>query len=260
MKDLLVCIILFNPSKKDLLNIKQMQEWGLDIVVYDNSLANEGISKRYNQALKAASDKNKKLLLLLDQDSIFDKYVFNKYLECINRNYSNDVIIYYPVLKKKFNINCNFKDNCIGISSGSVINVELALKIGAFDENLFIDEVDHEFALRALNNNLKLLTFNNIYLKHNLGDKRNFYGIVYNCYRIERYYYMMRNYLYIFEKYKKSNNHTIKMFVKKRRVYLLKFFLKSLLFCNSRIAILKLLIKGWYDYKKKIFGKRVLIE
>jgi rhamnosyltransferase len=260
MNNLLICIVLFRPSKKELEIIKEYRNYGYDILIYDNSFNNKGLSYRYNQALDYAQKNNKQWILLLDQDSYIDKNSFIKYIKCINNFKSNNIAIFSINTKHKDTIDCIYQLNKIHISSGSIINVEIALKIGSFDDNLFIDEVDHEFALKAIVNGYKTVFFKKIYIKHKLGYKENLYQISYNCYRSERYYYMIRNFLYISKKFKKINNKAIINFLKKRRRYLVKFFLKSLLLCKNRIEIFKKLMKGWYDYKKNNLGKQVLIE
>ena len=252
LENLAAVLIFFHPDqecKKNALHFKKLIK---DLYIYDNSKNNRGVAALYNKALKKAHAENKKWLMILDQDSFLDKEEFEKYINCIEAEKEKDVIIFAPSLKRAKK-NCEFALNDIVISSAMVVDVVKSMKIGGFSEELFIDEVDHEFCLKALNAGYKIKKFENILLKHKLGNKKKFLFINFNCYRFERYYYMIRNFLWLNTKYKHK-------FLIMRKKYLLFFFIKSLIFCKNKLRIIKMLIKGYYDFKNNLMGKRVEIS
>ncbi|MGI9139230.1 MAG: hypothetical protein ACR2IM_09335, partial [Sediminibacterium sp.] len=56
------------------------------------------------------------------------------------------------------------------ITSGSILNLSLAKRVGAFDEDLFIDFVDTEFSYRVVQNGFINLMFSNVLLNHSIGN------------------------------------------------------------------------------------------
>lgn len=55
------------------------------------------------------------------------------------------------------------------ITSGMIMNVQFARKIGGFDENLFLDLVDHEYCLRVRLGGGQILRLDSMLLTHSLG-------------------------------------------------------------------------------------------
>jgi rhamnosyltransferase len=84
------------------------------------------------------------------------------------------------------------------ISSGSLISLAALADIGPFDEGLFVEHVDTDWALRAQAKGYRLYGVANARLDHALGDaaltvspvglRRRFY-----LYKPERNYYLLRN-------------------------------------------------------------------
>ena len=114
---------------------------------------NKGISYAFNFVLQKCQIYD--FLLTMDQDSSFSpgmmEVYFNLVKEYEQRNPGKTAMysVKYEVPKDK--AKCNFNKVDIAITSGSIIPINLALKIGGFDENLFIDEVDSEYCYRAKN-------------------------------------------------------------------------------------------------------------
>lgn len=112
-------------------------------------------------------------------------------------------ILYENVLEYKYD--CLGEEIDVVITSGSLVNVENAIKIGGFDEKLFIDYVDFEFCLRTIENNFKIIKIYGSYLEHRLGELEeksiiNRKILVTNHSFIRRYY-IYRNAIYVWKKY-----------------------------------------------------------
>lgn len=160
----------------------------LDLLIYDNSpdptttnskdnnfnltyihdASNPGVSRAYNIGAGIAKNKEKKFLLLLDQDSKFDENFLDNIIIKINENpkkclfapyvmygdtntlispsrYKNfrGSLLEFDFNKSQFNLK-----NMSMINSGMVISTDLFFKVGGYSESIRLDFSDHEFIHR----------------------------------------------------------------------------------------------------------------
>lgn len=213
---------------------------------------NKGLSYALNYALNQANGQT--FLLTMDQDSAFPPYMLDRYISSISDMANRDDIAMFAVnytgLKEAKNLHGSHFVKA-AITSGSMVNVDIARKIGGFDENLFIDEVDDEFCYRAGENGFKILLMSDIKLTHHLGNPRQYNILGYRFTVLNhspiRKYYIVRNRLYVAQKYP---------FI--RRYYeqaLIKMFVKVLFFESDKLAKLKLMLEGIRDFHHHCFGK-----
>lgn len=191
---------------------------------YINNNGNQGIAQALNIGANKAIEMGCQWLLTMDQDSSFNPVVFKKYLECFQRTPNpEEIAIFSPNYLKANNIesSCSFTEKLTTITSGSLLNLHSYSIIGEFNEELFIDEVDHEYCLRAHLFNYKVVQFETIFLQHQIGSqiKIKLLGKVHfkNIHAPIRHYYMTRNSLYILFKYHNkfpsyTRNHIWKVF------------------------------------------------
>ncbi len=217
------------------------------IKIIDKEEGNVGISKSLNLALAHASKDNYKWLLTMDQDTYFEENDFSLFLRSFENVNKNGLIIFSPIHNKKF-ITTNIIEKKFVMTSANIINVEKSLKIDGFDENLFIDEVDHDFCFRSIINKYKIIVNENIAVNHSLGRKESKNITLYPALRL---YYMGRNYLVIRKKYYDLNND----FFKTRDKYLVKFFIRHLIYSSEKLKCLKMILLGISHYKNNKFGR-----
>lgn len=183
-------------------------------VFYFHNGKNEGIAKVLNTAALAAIDEGFDWLLMMDQDSKFMGTMLGDYLRSVTQYNDHKQIAMFGV-----NIAENTKITMTGaesyltnqlITSGTLLNLGLFKKIGLFDENLFIDSVDHDYAIRVLQAGYKMVEFPGIHLSHKIGKVISRASIK-TLYLVKRFkmlhsplrcYYMYRNNLYLQEKHK----------------------------------------------------------
>lgn len=215
---------------------------------------NKGISYALNYALYKAEGKYD-FLLTMDQDSAFYESMMEKYVRLIEENESNNpqkVGVYSVDYDPEFN---KRKDPVsrihVAITSGSVIPVENSLKIGGFDENLFIDEVDTEFCYRMEKNGYEIIEFPFIILKHSIGNRtfhkifgKNFKSLNHNA---MRKYYIVRNKIYVGEKYPEVRGKYLKTIIK--------LAAKVILVENNKLEKLKYMFYGGIDGFAHKMGK-----
>jgi rhamnosyltransferase len=91
------------------------------------------------------------------------------------------------------------------ITSGQLIRADVFNHIGFFEEDLFIECVDHEFCFRAKQHGLETMLIPSVVLQQRIGTPviKNFLGkkFVVANHPPFRYYYIFRNSIYIYKKY-----------------------------------------------------------
>lgn len=164
---------------------------------------NNGLAKAFNLALSMATDYD--YLLTMDQDSAFPEGMMERYKKMVE-NWEDDRIAVFGVNYNRAK-KTGWEYQKKVISSGSVLVIEKSRDIGGFDENLFIDEVDHEYCYHARKLGYRVVMLHDITLKHRLGEKKevaNLFGKRKwedGVHSPQRTYYIFRNAIYIIFKY-----------------------------------------------------------
>ncbi len=231
-----------------------------DKVIYIHDGENKGIASRLNQACVLAKNDQFQWLLTMDQDSSFSEGILNNYLSCLDAFEDPQMVSMFGVNYTKKQLveeECHPTEVNHLITSGSVLNLKLWPDICKFDENLFIDEVDFEYCLRSVLHGFRIIEFSNIFLDHRLGEvsQHRSFKTIKRTSRVlhspERLYYITRNFLYIESKYRTSFPEEIK----ERKKVFLNRIKNNLLYNKERVKVLKFIIKGAVDYRKKRMGR-----
>ena len=243
--------------------------------IHNNNI--NGIAGAQNKGCQEALKDGFKWAMTLDQDSFFKEseikryiYQFYEYVKTDDsiksysikiKNNNNTISI---IKKIQFNLLSPIKRKILGkywhprpinkninnieyplevIASGNIISLEAWKKVGGFDELLFIDEVDYDFCHKLLENNYKIIRFNNIYIDHFLGTKTiSLFTKTYGYYNNFRLFYIYRNILierFRYSKYKALYN-------KRLRIVLFDTLINSI----HPISHLFVFIKAFLEYKK----------
>lgn len=276
--DLAGVVVLYNPFSEIDENVKSFLDQLNYLFVIDNSEVSEksfaslfsnlpkvrflinnqniGIAKAINLAIKKALDGGYKYLLTMDQDSKFEDSALKKLISKIG---DETVGIYSPFHKNKYFTNPPFDQEIEEVSdvmtSGNILNLEAVKKVGLFREDYFIDYVDIEYCLRLRKNGYKILRVNNSFLVHNEANlsKKSFFGknVFPPNHKPFRWYYKIRNYLYLKEEYKID----FPEYFLKESKNIRNNIIKVILFEQNKILKLKMMIKGYLHYRKHITGK-----
>lgn len=267
-------VILYNPSYEVIDNILSYLD-GVDILyVLDNSenknlkitnklkemskvyyvafAENKGISFALNYAIELAQAYE--FLLTMDQDSKFKQgeiYIYKTKIEELNIQKSEIAIYTINHMKEKIQVSNKFEYVNDTITSGSIIDIGIAQKVGKFDLNLFIDQVDLEYCYRVRKQGYKIIMFYDLFLIHNLGDPVQYnifkYSFQVTNHNYLRRYYMMRNMLYVMKMY----NDIRKSYI----IDIFKMLIKILLFEDDKLKKLYYIGLGINDYIYNKFGK-----
>lgn len=225
-------------------------------VQYIQNGKNLGIAAALNIACRAAIVEGYDWMLTMDQDSFFDKQEIDLYIQQIEEFVSGNenIGILCPSEVKQSEL-LKFTEAAHRVTSGSCISLLAYKKVNGFDDRLFIDEVDEDYACKVEIAGFRLIGFDNVKMNHQLGvtKKAGFLGLfakrdrtVHSPFRI---YYMVRNYLYIRSKYKSDFP---VMFARRDKEF--RTMLKNNLIYSSSIgnAFLRAL-KGYIDFKRNKF-------
>ena len=277
MPKIAAVVLLFNPTEEVLTNIKSYKNKIAHLYVVDNTedgslsssinkklLAvshasllhhseNIGIANAFNLALTEAKKDGYEWLMTMDQDSFFDQEVLSTYLQYFSQMNKKNIALVSPLHNPKF-VNASLADPYVKceavLSSGNLVNVNAALNAGGYDERFFIDEVDHAFCFELQRDGYSIVQDQSVYLNHMLGKTFSKHGNI-KLYPPLRIYYMLRNYLYLKQEYLSG----FPEFFKKREGYLLKFFMKQLIFSKERVQHFNMMKRGYRDYKNRVYGK-----
>ncbi len=214
---------------------------------------NIGVATALDLALDQANKDGFEWILTMDQDSSFEPFALTHLLECRHKLITDKTLLIAPIHTKKRIIKsdcCQLKEVDIVMTSGNLVDVQNAKKIGGYNRKLFIDEVDHEFCFRGQIEGYRVFSVLSSYVNHQLGTDFTKGNKKIRLYDPERLYYMMRNYLFLQKQYHQHNP----KFFKKRTLFLKKFFYQHLRYSPQRIQCLLMLFKGWYNYKRSHFG------
>lgn len=274
-------VILYNPGPNVINNIGSYTNWVEIIYAIDNSEKenrvltkeiadiprvkyiragmNSGIAKAINIAAQTALQENYDLLLTMDQDSKARPKMIANMLAILNYVDITEIGIISPwhiTDPDKTPASERLYDEVQTVmTSGNLLNLNAYKESGPFNEQLFIDCVDHDYCLRLIRQGYKVIRSNNAELEHTLG-KQTFHKLfgktkVTNNHPPLRRYYITRNRLYLMAKYKAD----FPEYYKASKQELIKEFKYIILFEKNKLSKIKMMFKGFLDYKKGKMGK-----
>lgn len=266
---ILAGIVLFNPDINRLKeNIKNIEKQVDKIILIDNASQNInevekefnnieikknnknlGIANALNQILEYATKNKYQWFITLDQDSVCNNQLIEKYINNISLEENKDVAMYTcNIVDRNFETNNSnqgkFVDRCI--TSGTLSNTEKLNSVGGFDIKMFIDLVDFDICTTLIENGYKIKKIGYNGLLHEVGHARKIKilkksEVIYN-HTAFRVYYIIRNSIYYAYKHK----------IKKFYLLTVKRALLILIFQKNKKENLKNIMKGTKDGLKMI--------
>jgi len=269
------CVVLYNPQKEAIANIRKLMAFTLKVLVLDNSSSTNEVSSNIEKmggityvsfgsnkgigfALKYGAEfaiANKfDYLLTMDQDSVFP---FKSKKEIIDELLNNPQ---YSILALNYNSKNKAEEKISQvndwITSGSFIKLEDYLQIKGFSEELFIDYVDYDLCEQFVSKGFKIGVINDISIVHQLGDPltKKILGktLIYSNHSPERDYYRYRNELYLY----KRNRAYFKALHKAEK----KNLILILLLEKNRIKKLKMILLGKRHARKGHLGQLSVLK
>ena len=188
---------------------------------------NGGISRAFNIGVDYGAFLGCQFFLFLDQDSLIEKNAVNELIinynflikhfkvggiSCANIEANRDIFqnLSENFYQKHYVKNYLYKRDGIKekyflISSGLFIPKKVVCQVGSFDEDLFLDSVDHEFCLRLLENNYHFFVIESSKIFHSLGQLTKIkiwkFEFTVSIHTPARSFYMIRDTLIMFYKH-----------------------------------------------------------
>ncbi|CAN5137442.1 glycosyltransferase family 2 protein [soil metagenome] len=250
--------VMDNSEKINDLLISEIK--AIDKVCYKSNQRNLGIASALNIASYSAITDGFQILLTMDQDSSFKKgdvkVLLDYYVELtkglnigIVCPYHGNKNIRTPRFRKKYRMVRT------AMTSGNIVNLDAFKVAGGFNEELFLDYVDHEFCLRLRKNKFLIVLINSIVLNHNQGaiSYHKLLGrkIYTTNHEAKRRYYITRNRLFVIKKYASFDFYFIMKDVKD----LFAETIKILLYEKDKKNKIQQIFMGFSDFLKNKYGK-----
>lgn len=203
-----VLIVDNNSGNKHLL--KEFEDRSNITIIYNDK--NLGIAAALNTIMKYCGENGYEWAITLDQDSICPLDYIDAASKVMPQENIGQIvpILYesntdrYYLLSDKLN-NDQFQIVHKSITSAAITNYSAWKQINGFDEGLFIDYVDYDYAFRLQKHGYKIVRVNSIKLDHHMGDS-SLHGIGPIKFRVAnhsafRKYYISRNIVIFMRRY-----------------------------------------------------------
>lgn len=224
-----------------------------------SSNGNTGVAAALNLGARRALQDGYTWLLTMDQDSYFCQSQIVKIIRALATvDYETTAIV--SPMHDPAHLSagpCRLEPKLVTITSGSFLNLSLIQSIGFFDEKLFIDEVDHDYCLRANLCGYQVLQATNCFLLHQIGTptRRRFLLRVRTVYEHnpKRIYFIVRNNLYIQAKYHEA----FPRYTRKNRRHVRKHVLAHFKYSPDRLTYLRYWLLAKKHFRQGVFGNAV---
>ena len=224
-------------------------------VEFFQSEDNSGVCKPINEAIKRAKEGGYKYLLTMDQDSTWPD--FPSYLAAAEalRQEDPSVTITGPYAVELTEDQSPEDIKAPGgvlyleyvIVSGAIYDLSMFDTTGGFNDVYFIDASDEEFCLRAARNGFKHAVLGGCLLMHRFGERVEHrplgIKIVTHNYSALRYYYSVRNHIWLIRSGYAPASRRFKLFGR----YVVKTFIRALFFEEGRKAKVSAVMRGIKD-------------
>ena len=196
------------------------------VVIKNNS--NKGIAYALNTGMKYAYENGFEWAITLDEDSVCPDGIISNARELLEKGYmeydssckGNNIAMIVPLIKETASGElCELGTKVNGtayqevnkcITSAAITNVVVWKKLHGFDNKLFIDYVDYDYALRCILGGYRIIRMNEVILDHRIG-KSEYKKFLWTKIRVanhspQRKYYIARNIVIYIRRYAKNIN------------------------------------------------------
>lgn len=181
-------ILIWRNSPEELVVPEDLEEK----VILMGDGQNTYMAKPLNMALAWCAQNGCDYLLTMDQDSLWIDagHFISRCLSAAEK----DVAIYAPYVIGQYETPAEDYDAESVITSGSLVNVDIANKLGGFREDYRIYWVDGEFCFWARTNGYRIRVLHDCALRQQFGKQsRTLFGFTTSNYSATVYYYLIRN-------------------------------------------------------------------
>ncbi|WP_298439769.1 glycosyltransferase family 2 protein [Geobacter sp.] len=217
--------------------------------------SNVGVATALNQGADWATECGCSFLLTMDQDSTAAPDMVGKMLECLSGLTREEVGLISPFHVTRASKPPAGGEPCSEVmtpmTSGCLLSLAAYRAVGPFRDDFFIDFVDNEYCLRLRRHGFRVLRANQAHLVHNVGDIRKYGPFIATNHSPLRRYYKTRNRFAVFTEYLRDfPSHCLFDLVR-----LAKEIASIILFEEEKGAKLRMMWRGWRDFRQGRFGR-----
>jgi len=174
---------------------------------------NEGIAFALNSIMKYALEHGYSWCITLDQDSVVPDNLLTEASELLNEKQL--CLITTRILEKNSGETPDlgvtpdgnrFQEVPKCITSSTLTNTLIWKEVGGFDDRLFIDYVDYDYAVKCRKAGYKIIRLNNVFLNHEIGKSAMkrflFFKVRVANHSSFRKYYISRNIVIFIRRYR----------------------------------------------------------
>ncbi len=216
---------------------------------------NRGVARALNIAAERAIEAGYDFLLTMDQDSVAAPGMIALMMACRAGDHVSTVGMIAPFHATKSGgtppagLAC--QEVMTPMTSGCLLNLSAYRSVGPFRDDFFIDFVDNEYCLRLRRAGFAVLRANRAVLEHSVGDTKKYGPFIATNHSPLRRYYKTRNRLQVFSEY-------VPVFPRHclfDLVRLAKEIASIILFEHEKVAKIRMMWRGWCDFRQGKFGK-----
>lgn len=246
-------VVIVDNNSSNIKDIELLSYRNLIIIKNDS---NKGIAFALNQMLEWADKKGFGWVITLDQDSVCPPDYISTAQHYMKAQIGQIVPVLFESNSKTYQY-LGDKPNgktvqyvSKSITSASITNVKVWKEIRGFDNDLFIDYVDYDYAIRLRLAGYKILRLNAVFLDHQIGNSVNqkigIINVRVSNHSSFRKYYICRNIIIFIRRYR-INSKPIQELM---RLFKVVFF--TILFEDKKKEKLRSIKKGCMDGLKYI--------
>ena len=173
-------------------------------LTYKSNGGNLGIGSALNKAANMAIETGYRYLLTMDDDSSASPNMVESMLSFVATQPPQQLGI-VSVNHSGKPSSQSFVEVLYTMTSGNLLILDAFAQVGPFNEQLFIDHVDHDYCLRLNRRKYKVIELPSVLLNHRLGSEQKIrlLGLVFSyvSHSPLRIYYMVRNGIYVAGQY-----------------------------------------------------------
>jgi len=243
--------IIDNSDRYNAGLIKRLE--GLGRVKYVNNLGNRGVAAALNVGAKMGIADGYAFLLTMDQDTLLPPDFVIALFSKVKSDQLDKTGIIAPRFSGKVAENTDAQNILFTMTSATLLNLEIYSKVGPFLDDLFIDHVDHEYALRLNDRGYSVIQINALKVLHRPGNlvQFSFFGKTHHLssHSPDRLYYFIRNGFFVSKLYQKKFPVFRKLFLRLVAKEVLKILVDK-----DKLLRVRMIFKGIKDYKYKKLG------
>lgn len=222
-------------------------------ISYHSNGGNQGVAHALNVAARLALRETFDFLLTMDDDTTAPPGMIQAMLTFLDTYENRRQVGILSAAHRPYRQPKPSQRVLYTLTSGNLLNLNAWQQVGPFQEELFIDHIDHEYGLRLNSHQFEVIELPGIVLDHPLGELRRtkLFNLPYVSHHPIRNYYMVRNGIGVarqyFTRYPDFSQVVATLIAKE--------IVKVIFLEKSRLKRMKLISQGFIDALRNRYGK-----